>query len=148
VPQVLEYAEPSKLSLEPTETVREVFNPIGQGKKKITDMVARLSFRDRQACFWVRVESQSSTYSEEDFRWQMFHYFARLHEKFRLPLYPIALFTFDEPFQEQDNQYGVSFPDREVLAFTANCNPLEYNAHPPDPLYSRGNCTSPTRKPL
>ncbi|MBD2580139.1 hypothetical protein [Oscillatoria sp. FACHB-1406] len=47
----------------------------------------------------------------------MFHYFARLHEKYRLPVYPIALFTFDEPFQEQENRYVMSFPDREVLAF-------------------------------
>ncbi|MBE9114645.1 flagellar assembly protein H [Lusitaniella coriacea LEGE 07157] len=117
VPRVLEYAEPSELSLEPTETVREVFSPIGQGKKKVADVVARLSFRDQEACFLVHVESQSSAYSEEDFRWRMFHYFSRLHEKYRLPVYPIALFTFDEPFQEQENSYVVSFPDREVLSF-------------------------------
>ncbi|HBB34068.1 MAG TPA: hypothetical protein DDZ80_07865 [Cyanobacteria bacterium UBA8803] len=80
--------------------------------------MARLTFRDRAACFLVHVESQSSAYSEEDFRWRMFHYFARLHEKFHLPVYPIALFTFDEPFQEQENRYVVSFPDRQVLDFS------------------------------
>lgn len=117
-PQVLEYAEPSDLTLEPTETVREVFSPIVQGKKKIADVVARLSFRDQETCFLVHVESQSSAYSQEDFRWRMFHYFARLHEKYRLPVYPIALFTFDEPFQEQENRYVVSFPDRQVLDFS------------------------------
>ena len=118
LPQVLEYAEPSEFSLEPTETVREVFSPIVKGKKKVADVVARLKFRDEPACFLIHLESQSSAYSEEDFRWRMFHYFARLHEKFRLPVYPIALFTFDEPFQEQDNRYVVSFPDREVLDFS------------------------------
>ena len=118
VPQVFEYAEPSEFSLEPTETVREVFSPIVKGKKKVADVVARLKFRDEPACFLIHLESQSSAYSEEDFRWRMFHYFARLHEKFRLPVYPIALFTFDEPFQEQDNRYVVSFPDREVLDFS------------------------------
>lgn len=118
VPQVLEYAEPSELSLEPTETVREVFAPIAQGKKKVADVVARLKFRDQPACFLVHVESESSAYREEDFRWRMFHYFARLHEKFRLPVYPIALFTFDEPYQEQDTRYVVSFPDRQVLEFS------------------------------
>ncbi|NER29686.1 MAG: flagellar assembly protein H [Symploca sp. SIO1C4] len=118
VPQVLEYAEPSEFRLEPTETVREVFSPIGQGKKKVADVVARLSFRDEEACFLVHLESQSSAYSQEDFRWRMFHYFARLHEKFRLPVYPIALFTFDEPFTEQENKYVVSFPDRQVLDFS------------------------------
>ncbi|WP_254013732.1 flagellar assembly protein H [Limnofasciculus baicalensis] len=118
VPQVLEYSQPSEFTLEPTETVREVFSPIGQGKKKIADVVARLTFRDKAACFLVHVESQSSAYTQEEFRWRMFHYFARLHEKFRLPVYPIALFTFDEPFQEQDNRYVVSFPDRQVLDFS------------------------------
>ncbi|MBD2580138.1 hypothetical protein [Oscillatoria sp. FACHB-1406] len=57
VPSVLEYAEPRELSFEPTETVREVFSPIAPGKKKIADVVARLSFRDRQACFLVHLES-------------------------------------------------------------------------------------------
>ncbi|NET52845.1 MAG: flagellar assembly protein H, partial [Merismopedia sp. SIO2A8] len=118
VPQVLEYAEPSEFRLEPTETVREVFSPIGQGKKKVADVVARLSFREQAACFLIHLESQSSAYSQEDFRWRMFHYFARLHEKFRLPVYPIALFTFDEPFTEQENRYVVSFPDRQVLDFS------------------------------
>ena len=118
VPQVLEYSEPSEFSLEPTETVREVFSPIGQGKKKVADVVARLRFRDQPTCFLIHVESQSSAYTQEDFRWRMFHYFARLHEKFRLPVYPIALFTFDEPYQEQENSYVVSFPDRQVLEFS------------------------------
>ncbi len=118
VPEVLEYAEPSEFSLEPTETVREVFSPLVKGKKKVADVVARLKFRQQPTCFLIHVESQSSAYSEEDFRWRMFHYFARLHEKFRLPVYPIALFTFDEPFQEQDNRYVVSFPDHEVLDFS------------------------------
>jgi len=117
-PEVLKYSEPTEFSLEPTETVREVFSPIGQGKKKIADVVARLSFRDQEACFLVHVESQSSAYSQEDFRWRIFHYFARLHEKYRLPVYPIALFTFNEPFQEQENRYVVSFPDRQVLDFS------------------------------
>ncbi len=117
-PQVLEYSEPTEFSLEPTETVREVFSPITQGKKKVADVVARLKFQNRAACFLVHVESQSSAYTQEDFRLRMFQYFARLHEKFRLPVYPIALFTFDEPFQAQDNRYVVRFPDRQVLDFS------------------------------
>ena len=117
-PQVLEYSEPTEFSLEPTETVREVFSPITQGKKKVADVVARLKFQDRAACFLVHLENQSSAYTQEDFRLRMFQYFARLHEKFGLPVYPIALFTFDEPLQEQDNRYVVRFPDRQVLDFS------------------------------
>ncbi|NET61487.1 MAG: flagellar assembly protein H [Symploca sp. SIO2E6] len=79
--------------------------------------MARVSFRDSAACFLIHVESQSSNSSKEDFHLRMFHYFARLYEKFRLPVYPIALFTFDQPEQEQDNCHTVSFPDLKVLEF-------------------------------
>jgi hypothetical protein len=77
-----------------------------------------LNFKTGRLVFLIHLESQSSAYSQEDFRLRMFQYFARLHEKFRLPVYPIALFTFDEPFQEQENRYVVSFPDRQVLEFS------------------------------
>jgi len=48
----------------------------------------------------------------------MFHYFARLDEKYQLPIYPIVLFYFDEPKRTENNEYQVVFPDREVLKFS------------------------------
>jgi hypothetical protein len=46
----------------------------------------------------------------------MFGYFAKLDQKYRLPVYPIALFSHDSPSPEPDS-YRVSFPDRDVLRF-------------------------------
>lgn len=116
-PRVLDYAEIQGFSLEPTETVREVFAPVEKGKKKTVDLVARVSFRDSEACFLIHIESQSSAYSEEDLRWRMFYYFSRLHEKFQLPVYPIALLTFDKPEKERNSRCLVTFPDCKVLEF-------------------------------
>jgi hypothetical protein len=48
----------------------------------------------------------------------MFHYFARLDEKYALPVYPIALFSFDTPQRLEPNNYQVEFPDRKVLEFS------------------------------
>ncbi|MEY3868309.1 MAG: hypothetical protein RLZZ338_2200 [Cyanobacteriota bacterium] len=48
----------------------------------------------------------------------MFHYFARLDEKYGLPIYPVALFSFDSPQRAEGNQYIVKFPDRAVLEFS------------------------------
>ncbi|ULP72958.1 hypothetical protein BDGGKGIB_02610 [Nodularia sphaerocarpa UHCC 0038] len=47
----------------------------------------------------------------------MFRYFARLHEKFNLPIYPIVIFSYDRPKKAAVNQYQVGFPDFQVLEF-------------------------------
>ncbi len=47
----------------------------------------------------------------------MFFYFARLTEKFDLPVYPIALFSYDKPNTAEKSQYLVEFPHRKVVEF-------------------------------
>jgi hypothetical protein len=47
----------------------------------------------------------------------MFRYFARLHEKYGLPVYPVALFSYDTPRSRHKDHYEVKFPDRRVLSF-------------------------------
>jgi hypothetical protein len=47
----------------------------------------------------------------------MFTYFARFHEKFALPIYPIVIFSYDRPKKQAVNQYEVKFPDFKVLEF-------------------------------
>ena len=47
----------------------------------------------------------------------MFAYFVRLHKKYGLPVYPVALFSYDQPQREEPDAYCVAFPDLEVLAF-------------------------------
>jgi hypothetical protein len=38
--------------------------------------------------------------------------------EFILPVYPIALFSYTEPFREEPTAHEVSFPDLNVLSFT------------------------------
>ena len=52
-----------------------------------------------------------------DFNKRMFRYFARLHEKFDLPIYPIVIFSYDRPQREAAANYVVDFPDRQILRF-------------------------------
>ena len=47
----------------------------------------------------------------------MFGYFARLHEKYDLPVYPIAVFSYDTPRRPEPSTYRVDFPDLPVLSF-------------------------------
>ena len=48
----------------------------------------------------------------------MFTYFARLYEKYRLPVYPVVVFTYDAPKKAASAQYTVAFPGETVLSFT------------------------------
>ncbi|TRU70413.1 MAG: DUF4351 domain-containing protein, partial [Microcystis viridis Mv_BB_P_19951000_S69] len=43
--------------------------------------------------------------------------FARFHEKFVLPIYPIVIFSYSKPKREAISQYVVDFPDFKVLEF-------------------------------
>ena len=43
--------------------------------------------------------------------------FARLTHEYKLPVYPIVLFSFDAPLRAQPAQYVVEFPDKTVLKF-------------------------------
>ena len=48
----------------------------------------------------------------------MFTYFARFHEKYDLPVYPIALFSYRTPLAAaKPSEYRVEFPDLTVLTF-------------------------------
>ena len=47
----------------------------------------------------------------------MFGYFARLHEKYDLPVYPVALFSYDTPRRAAPDHYHVDFPNFRVVDF-------------------------------
>jgi hypothetical protein len=67
------------------------------------------------AYFIIHVDPQSTRRSSFDRR--MFRYFSRLYDYYNLPVFPIALFTFDSPLTEQPNQHIISFPNLQVLDF-------------------------------
>lgn len=94
---------------------KEIFTDVSASERHEVDLLAKARFKGEEAFFLIHVENQSST--EPTFAARMFRYFARLQEKFSLPVYPIALFSFDAPQRPEPDQYGVSFPDLDVLTF-------------------------------
>ena len=110
-PTVRSYLEPDSL----TFLDKEVFTDVTAGAKYETDVLAKIRFANTDSYFLVHLENQS--YSQADFGKRMFRYFARLHEKFELPIYPIVVFSFNQPKTPQDNSYSVKFEDLEVLQF-------------------------------
>ncbi|HLO88419.1 MAG TPA: DUF4351 domain-containing protein [Nostocaceae cyanobacterium] len=94
---------------------KEVFTDVTAGEKYETDLIAQARFRGQQSFFLVHLEHQS--YYQEAFDLRMYRYFARLYEKYALPVYPIALFSYDNPKKAEPNFHQVAFPNKLVLQF-------------------------------
>lgn len=94
---------------------KEVFTDLTGGDRHEVDIIAKAKFKDQEAFFLIHVEDQAK--AEGRFPRRMFHYFARLDERFDLPIYPVAVFSYDSPLRPEEGQYLVAFPDRKVLDF-------------------------------
>jgi len=94
---------------------KELFTDVTQGERHEADLVARARFRGQALCFLVHIEAQAQP--QPNFARRMFAYFSRLHQKHGLPVYPIAVFSFDLPRRPEPTEYRVEFPDLPVLAF-------------------------------
>ncbi|CCI25213.1 Genome sequencing data, contig C325 (fragment) [Microcystis aeruginosa PCC 9808] len=96
---------------------KEVFTDVTEGERHKSDLVAQVRFRGKESFFLIYVEAQES--SRKWFNRRMFTYFARFHEKFVLPIYPIVIFSYSQPKKEAISQYVVDFPDFKVLEFNS-----------------------------
>lgn len=94
---------------------KEVFTDVTAGDKHIADLVVKARFSNQDAFFLIHVENQASP--ESDFPQRMFTYFARLHEKYKFPVYPVVIFSYDAPYKAAPSQYTVAFPGETVLQF-------------------------------
>ena len=110
LPEVADYLERDSLSF----LDKELFTDVTAGERHEVDLVAQGRFKGQNSCFLVHVEQQAQ--SQTDFGRRMFRYFARLHARHGLPVYPVVIFSHDRP-QPEPNRYQVRFPDRPVLDF-------------------------------
>ncbi len=94
---------------------QDVFTDVTSGEKKEIDLLAQVRYQQQETYFLIHVENQS--YTESEFAKRMFKYFARLHEKYDLPIYPVVIFSFDEPKRAESQNYHVTFGDLKVLEF-------------------------------
>ena len=94
---------------------KEVFTDVTSGDRHEVDVVVKARFREEEAFFLIHVENQAS--AQSDFPRRMFRYFARLHDKYDLPVYPVVLFSYDAPRRAEPTRYKVAFPGRTVLQF-------------------------------
>ena len=125
LPEMLGYVERD----EPIFLREEIFTDVTSREKKKIDLLVQVRFRDREGIFLVHVESQAAV--QADFNRRMFIYFARLHAKYNLPIFPIAIFSFDGPYRPEPDCYHLDFPGRQILRFnfaTIQLNRLNWRA--------------------
>ncbi|MBD2249425.1 Rpn family recombination-promoting nuclease/putative transposase [Nostoc sp. FACHB-888] len=111
LPQVVSQIDRDSIQFLP----QEIFTDVTSGEKKEIDLLAQCRFEQQDTCFLIHVENQS--YTETAFAKRMFKYFARLHEKYDLPIYPVVVFSFDEPKRAEPQNYRVIFGDFKVVEF-------------------------------
>ncbi len=118
VPEFFAAIDPSSLEILPLE----YFTDIDAGERKAMDVIVRINLLGRpnapassRVSVVVNCEHQST--SRANFHRRMFFYFAQLHRKYLQPVYPIALFSFDEPFRPERDSYQVRVPGFEVMDF-------------------------------
>ena len=78
---------------------KEVFTDIMAEEKHEADIVVKARFRNEMSCFLVHIENQST--AESNFGQRMFRYFARLHEKYAIPVYPVVIFSCTRPLRAE-----------------------------------------------
>lgn len=108
-PQVLAYTDTSFLEF----LDKEIFTDVTKGKEYEIDLLIKTRFRNSNAFFLIHIENQS--YKQRELGERMLKYFVHLYEKYALPIYPIVIFSYDNPLTPEPNTFNVDFPDKKIL---------------------------------
>lgn len=97
-----------------TPISEEVHTDLIEGTTRRLDIVVETKLKGEETVLIIHIEPQSS--GQPNFNERMYHYFSLLYNKFRKPILPIAVFSYDENRIEQDN-FTVGFSFFHVLTF-------------------------------
>lgn len=71
----------------------EVYTNLIEGETRRLDIVAETKLKNTDIIVIVHIEPQS--YVQTNFHERMFHYFSLLYNKYRKPIIPIAIFSYE-----------------------------------------------------
>jgi predicted transposase YdaD len=94
---------------------QEYFVDLTSGDEKVIDLLVEVKQAGEDMAFLIHLEAQA--FAEANFTRRIFFYFARLYQKYLQRVYPIVVFSFDEPYREEPYQHRVEFPQLKVLEF-------------------------------
>ncbi|MBM7600960.1 hypothetical protein JOC34_003381 [Virgibacillus halotolerans] len=91
----------------------EVFTDLIEGETRLLDIVTETKLKETDSIIIIHVEPQST--KQTYFHKRMYHYFSLLYHKYRKPIIPIAVFSYEGNWEK--NQYTMEFPFIHVLTF-------------------------------
>jgi hypothetical protein len=94
---------------------KELSTDLAAGERHQVDLLAKARLHGRETFILIHVENQSTYQSE--FPKRMFRYFAMLDRKFDLPVFPIAIFSYDRPLTPAMDAYSLELFDFPILRF-------------------------------
>jgi hypothetical protein len=79
------------------------------------DVLMKARFLGSDAYFLIHVENEST--KRGGFPKRLYRYFTKIDDKYDLPVYPVAVFSYDSPKSEAPHTYEIAFPNKTVLKF-------------------------------
>lgn len=111
VPDALQLLDPSSITFLDKELFVDLLDP----DRREADLVVQGRIRGELATFITHLEHQAQEDSQLHAR--MFRYFARFHDRYAVPVYPIALCSYRTPRRVAPDRYMLAFPAFDVLNF-------------------------------
>ncbi|MBE9013218.1 DUF4351 domain-containing protein [Pseudanabaenaceae cyanobacterium LEGE 13415] len=111
LPEIARNIDPESIRFLP----QEYFADLVEGDEKIIDLLVEVKLFGQDATFLFHIEAQS--YSESKINRRMFYYLARLHQNYVKDIYPIVVFSFDQPYRAENDTFKIEFPNFKVLEF-------------------------------
>jgi hypothetical protein len=111
LPDIARNIDPESIRFMP----QEYFADLVEGDEKIIDLLIEVKLFGQDTTFLFHIEAQS--YSESKINRRMFYYLARLHQNYVKAIYPIVIFSFDQPYRAENNTFKIEFPNLKVLEF-------------------------------
>lgn len=94
---------------------QEIITDIKTGEKKIIDVLAQAKVAKDDKLFVIHAEHQS--YTPNTFGERMFFYYIDLYKDYRLPIYPIVIYSHDSPLTQEPSSFQIEFLGWNIIDF-------------------------------
>jgi hypothetical protein len=118
LPEVPAYLDPTSITFLEKEFFTSARPEKRKGSRRVADLVVKCKFKGRRSCFLIHVEPESSRREKRgEFGRRMPRYLGLLVAAERLPVYPIAILSYDTPRDLESDTFRIEFPDKVILVF-------------------------------
>jgi len=105
------------------EKEQELLTDLKGGQTNRIDLIRQVQLNQEPTLVLILVEAQS--YDDKEFGERLFRYYTRLYDKYRLPVVPMAVLSYDSPKAKAPNIFKLGV--RDFIAVTFNYFTIQLN---------------------